>query len=87
METNKIQQLTGFSTIQKLVLNQYENGEHADISSIHQLENYGDGLLEFLVKEAGDSSDFAEFAKMLESSINQLSELKYQILLRTRMLL
>ena len=67
---------TPLSPLQQHVVEHYEGGEFAYVTSIAQAKTVGDGLFVFCVAEAGDAQDADEFAHMLRRAIDQLRSLR-----------
>lgn len=68
-----------FTPAQELVVKHYLGGEFAHIRDPEVVPDLGDGLLTFLVNEAGDAVDAAEFKGMLQRAIDQLRSLAGEI--------
>ena len=67
------------SPTQQYVVDHYEGGEFAYITSPEQAKTVGDGLFAFCVAEAGDAADAEEFTGMLERAIDQLRSLHDEV--------
>lgn len=67
-----------FTPAQELVVKHYLGGEFAHIRNPEVVPDLGDGLLTFLVNEAGDA-DTTEFKDMLRRAIDQLRSLHDEI--------
>lgn len=64
---------------QELVREHYQGGEFAYIETLAQVHKCGDGLFVFLMHEAHDAEDMAEFDSMLDTAIRQLRSLQGEI--------
>lgn len=64
-----------FNPYQKAVLRIYEEGEYADMTTMDEVEQAGDGLFTFIMRELGEDCDSqAEAERRIEVAINQLDE-------------
>ena len=70
---------TPLSPLQQHVVEHYEGGEFAYVTSMAQAKTVGDGLFVFCVAEAGDAADAEEFTGMLERAIDQLRSLRDEL--------
>jgi len=67
-----------FNPYQKAVLKIYEEGEYAEMTTMDEVEQAGDGLFTFIMRELGDENDCdsqAEANRRIEVAISQLEEI------------
>jgi hypothetical protein len=68
--------MTMVNAYQKAVLSIYEEGEYAEMTTMDEVEQAGDGLLTFIMRELGDDCDSqAEAERRIEVAISQLDEI------------
>lgn len=61
--------MRGLNRYQQMIVDGYAGGEFAQVSSLAESEQVGDGLFSFLIRELADSED----CDSLESAIQRLS--------------
>ncbi|MBU2753075.1 hypothetical protein HER14_19620 [Acidithiobacillus thiooxidans] len=67
-----------FNPYQKAVLRIYEEGEYSNMTTMDEVEQAGDGLFTFIMRELGDENDCdsqAEAERRIEVAISQLDEI------------
>lgn len=66
----------GFNELQKEVIQKYQNGEFAHVTSAEELDHCGDTLFAYVVREAGDAgNDRDDYVAMLRTAISDLEHL------------
>lgn len=68
-----------FNRFQNHVLEHYCGGEFSAIETEQQINECGDTLFVFLMREAHDAEDFDNFYRMLETAIDQLRSIQGEI--------
>jgi hypothetical protein len=67
------------SELQQLVMKIYDEDAAATISTIEDVEEWGDTLLLFLVREASDADNLPELIRMVDLAGYQLTKLSEQL--------
>ncbi|MGP1715655.1 MAG: hypothetical protein ACTS9Y_00620 [Methylophilus sp.] len=65
-----------FNSLQRVVLDTYENGELAHIKTVKELNNCGDTLLRFLVNECSTDADCTDEGTAIHRMNKVISQVK-----------
>ena len=65
-----------FDKYQQAIIEHYANGECSGITTMEEAEEYGDGLLVFLLRESAETEDCSSFSDVLDRILCAVSQLE-----------
>jgi hypothetical protein len=71
--------MKNFNEIQKIIAETYCQGDMSHVESVEDARTCGDGLFEFLVREAGDAESMDEYIGMVDTAREQLESLSDEL--------